>query len=221
MAEETNTQTQSGILFKTFPVGRLQCNCSIIGDPVTKQAVVIDPGGDSERILDAVKEMGLTVVQVVHTHAHFDHFMASGEIHEATGAPLGLHREDKFLWDMLDTQCSMFGILFHPVPEPHHFLEHEEELALSGVKGKCLHTPGHTPGSMSFSFEDAKLLIAGDTLFQGAIGRTDLWGGDYATIERSIKQELYTLDEATRVITGHGPSTTIGDEIRHNAFVRL
>jgi glyoxylase-like metal-dependent hydrolase (beta-lactamase superfamily II) len=214
-------QTPSETLFiKTLQVGPLRCNCTIIGDLVSKQAIVVDPGGDAQRILDLLQEQDFTVSQILHTHAHFDHFLASSEMHEQTGAPLCLHRADQPLWEHLEDQCTMFGIPYTPVPVPHHWLSDEEELPLSQIQGKALFTPGHTPGSMSFWFEDAKLLIAGDTLFQGGIGRTDLWGGDYATIERSIREQLYTLDEQTLVVTGHGPSTTIGHEIRHNPFVR-
>ncbi len=205
---------------KIFPVGPLQCNCTIIGDSVSGQAIVIDPGGDAQKILDVLTENNLTVTRILHTHAHFDHFLASGEMHEQTGAPLCLHKEDQWLWEHLDEQCARYGFSSAPMPTPQHWLQHEEELPLAELSGKALFTPGHTPGSMSFVFEQANLLVAGDTLFKGSIGRTDLWGGDYPTIERSIKQELYTLDEGLTVVTGHGPLTTLGDEMRHNAFIR-
>ena len=139
---------------------------------------------------------------------------------EATGAKLALHHEDLFLWDMLEDQCRMFGIPFEPAPSPDQWLENEENIDLNELQGKALHTPGHTPGSMCFLFESQKLLIAGDTLFQGSIGRTDLWGGDFKKIEKSIQEKLYTLDEETSVITGHGESTSIGHEMRANSFVR-
>jgi len=213
-------QDTSTLFIKSFPVGPLQCNCTIIGDRVTGEAILIDPGGDADKILALVAQEGLRILKVLHTHAHFDHFLASGEIHEKTGAPLCLHEDDKPLWDNLEMQCSLYQIPYKPVSAPNQFIEHEEELACGQVKGKAIHTPGHTPGSTSFHFDDLKLLIAGDTLFRGSIGRTDLWGGDYPSIERSIKQRLYTLDETTRVVTGHGISTTIGDEMRHNQFVR-
>ena len=201
---------------KIFPVGPLQCNCTIIGDKITGEAIVVDPGGDAQKILKILEDEGLKVVKIIHTHAHFDHFMASGELHEATGAPLCLHSEDKPLWQHLEDQCRMYNLPFKAVPDPGQWLEHEEEMPLNG---KALHTPGHTPGSMSFLFEDAKLLVAGDTLFRGSIGRTDLWGGDYPTIERSIKTVIYRLDEELTVVTGHGPSTTVGFEMMNNSFV--
>ena len=203
---------------KTFPVGPLQCNCTIIGDPVTRRAIVVDPGGDADIILSRLEQLDLKVVALIHTHAHLDHFMASGEIKERTGAPIHLHEEDKFLWDSLETQCRMFGVPYKPMPDPDFWLKDDEELPC--CQGVAVHTPGHTPGSMSFWFEKEKLLIAGDTLFRRSIGRTDLWGGDFKVIERSIRQRLYVLDEEACVVTGHGPDTTIGEEIRENSIVR-
>lgn len=208
------------LFVKTLPVGPLRCNCTIIGDPISKRAIVIDPGGDAERILEILRTEDFSVSQIIHTHAHFDHFLASGVMHEQTGAPLCLHPADQPLWEHLETQCGMFGVPWQPVPEPSHWLEDEEPLMLGAWTGTALFTPGHTPGSMCFSFEDARLLLAGDTLFQGGIGRTDLWGGDSRSIERSIQERLYVLPEDTRVVPGHGPSTTIGHEIRNNPFVR-
>ena len=208
------------LIVETLPVGHLQCNCTILGDPVSRKAIVVDPGGDSEMLIERLVELDLQVERIIHTHAHLDHFLASGKMKEATGAKLALHRDDLFLWDMLEDQCRMFGIPFEKPPPPDQWLEHEEEIDVKGVQGKALHTPGHTPGSMCFLFANQKLLIAGDTLFQGSIGRTDLWGGDYQQIEKSIQEKLYTLDEETAVITGHGESTNIGHEMRSNSFVR-
>lgn len=210
----------SRLIRKTFPVPPLGCNCSILGDPQTKQAVVVDPGGASEQILKYVGELGLTVTSILHTHAHFDHFLASGALKAATGAPLYLHPEDRPLWDMLEVQCRMFGVPYVPAPPPDSWLEDEERLAVGSIETIALHTPGHTPGSLCFWWPSAHLLVAGDTLFRGGIGRTDLWGGDYDAIERSIRERLYTLDEATQVITGHGPETDIGYERAFNPFVR-
>nr|WP_272884341.1 MBL fold metallo-hydrolase [Stutzerimonas stutzeri] len=206
------------MISETFPVGPLQCNCTIIGDSLTGRAIVVDPGGDPQRILARIEALGLKVVSIVHTHAHLDHFLASGQIKERTGATLHLHKDDQFLWDSLEQQCALFGVPYTPVPAPDLWLVDDEALACGC--GVALHTPGHTPGSMSFWFPETKLLLAGDTLFRRGIGRTDLWGGDYATIERSIRQRLYRLDEDAIVITGHGPQTRLGDEMRENPFVR-
>ena len=210
----------SKVIFKTFPVGPLQCNCCIIGDPVSKRAIVVDPGGDAQKILAELAADELTLVSIIHTHAHLDHILAAGELKAATGAPIQLHKDDKMLWDMVEQQCQAFGVPVpdEPLPDPDFWLQDDEALACCG--GVTLHTPGHTPGSMSFWFEEHNLLVAGDTLFKQSIGRTDLPGGSYEQIEKSIKQRLYTLDDDAVVITGHGPATTIGDEKRSNPFVR-
>lgn len=208
------------MIIKTFPVPPLGCNCSIIGDPATKQAIVVDPGGAVEQILHEVNALGLTVVRILHTHAHFDHFLASSELKQATGATLCLHEQDKRLWEKLDVQCQLFGVASAPALMPEHFLKDEEQIGVGELKGVALHTPGHTPGSVSFHFPSAQLVLAGDTLFRGGIGRTDLWGGDFKAIENSIRERLYTLDEQTRVITGHGAETVIGFEKDENMYVR-
>ena len=202
---------------KTFPVGPLQCNCTVIGDTETGMGYVFDPGGDAARIMATATELGFKIVGIIHTHAHLDHILAAGEIHKLTGAPIWLNRSDRFLWDTLELQCRMWGIPYSPVPEPDHWIEDEQDLEYGGC---CIHTPGHTPGSTSFYFEDSSLLIAGDTLFQGSVGRTDFEGGDAALLKKSIQQRIYKLDESAAVITGHGPETTIGREMRFNAFVR-
>ena len=170
--------TSPALIRETFPVGPLQCNCTIIGDPLTRKAIVVDPGGDHELILQRLDRLGLQLVSIIHTHAHLDHFLASGEMKKRTGASLHLHKDDQFLWDNLEMQCQLFGVPYTPVPAPDRWLADDEELACGC--GVALHTPGHTPGSMSFWFPRAKLLIAGDTLFRRGIGRTDLWGGDPA-----------------------------------------
>lgn len=209
------------LIRKTFSVPPLGCNCSIIGDPVTKQAIVVDPGGAPERILHEVRQLGLTVSYIFHTHAHFDHFLAAGEMKKATGATLCLHQDDLDLWQNLDVQCRMFGVPYVAVPMPDYWLKDDEKVLVGQVPIVALHTPGHTPGSMSFHVPDDRLVLAGDTLFRGSIGRTDLWGGDFDAIERSIRERLYTLDDATAVVTGHGPETEIGIEKESNQFFRV
>ena len=207
------------IVHESFPVGPLQCNCTILGDSASGRGYVFDPGGNPEEIMARVNRLGLRIEALLHTHAHLDHILAAGHIHEQTGAKICLQKHDKFLWDTVETQCAMFGVPYTPLPPPGHWLEHEE--ALDCGNGTCIHTPGHTPGSMSFYFEHEKLLIAGDTLFLGSVGRTDLPGGDTGQLVESIQTRLYALDETAQVITGHGPATTIGHEMRHNAFVRV
>ncbi len=215
---ETNKTTTTEMIRETFPVGPLQCNCTIIGDSVSKKCIVVDPGGDADLILQKTQAHGLTIVALIHTHAHLDHFMASGELKEKTGAPIHLHKEDKFLWDTVEDQCRMFGVRYQPIPDPDFWLQDDEQLPC--CDGVAMHTPGHTPGSMSFLFGKEKLLLAGDTLFRRSIGRTDFAGGDYKAIEKSIRGRLYKLDEDVKVITGHGPDTTIGEEVRGNMVIR-
>ena len=210
--------TQSRFIIKTFPVGPLQCNCSIIGDSLSKIALVIDPGGDAQQILALLKQLDLKAIAIIHTHAHLDHILAAGEIKKATGAPIYLHQSDKFLWDGVEQQCAMFGVPPISLPEPDHYLQDDQDLGCCG--GVAIHTPGHTPGSVSFWFEQYKTLIAGDTLFLGSIGRTDLPGGNFEQIVSSIKQRIYTLDDDAMVVTGHGPNTTIENEKVANGFVR-
>jgi hydroxyacylglutathione hydrolase len=205
------------IVHSSFPVGPLQCNCTILGDSDSGRGYVFDPGGHPELIMEEVARLNLHIEALIHTHAHLDHILAAGEIRAQTGATICLQQDDKFLWDSLETQCNMFGVPYAAVPDPDHWLQHDEPLTHGS--GICLHTPGHTPGSMSYYFETTGLLIAGDTLFQNSVGRTDLPGGDTSKLVESIQTRLYTLDETTTVITGHGPATTIGHEIRNNPFV--
>jgi hydroxyacylglutathione hydrolase len=205
------------VLFDSFPVGPLQCNCSIVGDPITKTCLIVDPGGDPDKIMAFVDEHGLTVKGIIHTHAHLDHILASAEIRKRTGAPLLLHQGDKYLWDALEGQCAKFGLDYTETPDPDSYIKDDELLSCCG--GVAIHTPGHTPGSVSFWFEDHELLIAGDTLFQLSIGRTDLPGGSFDQIERSIKERLFTLSEDALVITGHGSATSLAFEKKANPFV--
>ena len=211
----------SHVIRRTFSVPPLGCNCTIIGDPVTKQAVVVDPGGSPERSVAELERLGLAVTHILHTHAHFDHFLAAGELKKATGATICLHAEDLELWKNLDVQCRLFGVSYVSVPLPEYLLGDHEKVAVGGLSLVALHTPGHTPGSMSFHLPEEQLVLAGDTLFRGSIGRTDLWGGDFDAIEESIRERLYTLDDATVVVTGHGPETAIGWEKESNQFVRV
>jgi hydroxyacylglutathione hydrolase len=209
-------------LLETFPVGAFQCNCAIIACGDTKEAIVVDPGGDHARILEVVRHYDLSVKWIIHTHAHLDHIYETRDVKEAAGGTVALHRGDQFLYDAFAQQAGMFGWRPRESTPVEHWLADGETLAYGKSQAQVIHTPGHTPGSCCFAVEssDGPLLIAGDTLFQRSIGRTDLPGGDYATIERSIKQRLYTLDPDTAVICGHGPKTTIGDEARHNPFVQ-
>ncbi len=210
------------ILLETFAVGDFECNCSILACEETKEAVVVDPGGDPDEIMQVIKHYGLTVKMAIHTHAHLDHIAATRDVKEQTGATIALHKDDLFLYDGFEVQARMFRWQVRPVLPVDHFLTHGETLAFGKREATVIHTPGHTPGSCCFatSSQRGPLLFAGDTLFQGSVGRTDLPGGDFPTLERSIRERLYSLDPDTLVIPGHGAPTSIGDETRANPFVR-
>jgi glyoxylase-like metal-dependent hydrolase (beta-lactamase superfamily II) len=190
----------------------------------TKEAIVVDPGGEHLHILELVRHYDLTVKWIIHTHAHLDHIYETRDVKEGAGGTIALHRDDLFLYDAFAMQAAMFGWQVRPVLPVEHWLADGEALTFGKRSAEVIHTPGHTPGSCCFRVDGADgsepLLLAGDTLFQRSIGRTDLPGGDLATITRSIQQKIYTLDPDTRVIPGHGPRTTVGDEARHNPFVQ-
>ncbi|MDM7914339.1 MAG: MBL fold metallo-hydrolase [Candidatus Eisenbacteria bacterium] len=224
------------MIVETFPVGLLQCNCTVLGCEETRRALVVDPGDEVEAILAVVERYRLTVETILHTHAHLDHLGATAPLARATGARVLLHAGDQPLYDHVDEQARLFGFATPPtVPVDRHVAD-GEELRVGEMRGEVLHTPGHTPGSLCLHLpapanspagaaspraSDAPArLFSGDTLFQGSIGRTDLWGGDTDAILRSIRERLLTLPDATLVVPGHGPSTTIGQERRSNPFLR-
>ncbi len=202
---------------ETFPVGPLGCNCSLLWEPSTGHGVVVDPGGDGAKIRRRVETLGFTVTALLHSHAHFDHVGATRELQDLWQCPAYLHGDDTFLIEALSQQTGMFGMPEIPQPEMTSLNAGERHLDLT-----TLHTPGHTPGSCCFhgDFAQGKVLLAGDTLFRGGVGRTDLWGGSWDLLEQSIRRELYVLEGATLVIPGHGPVTTIGEEAGTNPFVR-
>lgn len=206
----------------TFPVGPLGCNCSIIGCKETGEAAVIDPGGDADRIIELAESQGLKIKYLLHTHAHFDHVLGSRVVKEKTGAAICLHKGDQWLYDNLAMQTSLFGMTSDTPLPIDHYLEDEEEVQIGNLKTKVICTPGHTPGSICLSLQEKdSLLFAGDTLFQHSIGRTDLWGGSFEDIIQSIKGRLFSLDDSTSVVPGHGGCTTIWSEKRENPFVRV
>jgi glyoxylase-like metal-dependent hydrolase (beta-lactamase superfamily II) len=212
------------VLRRTLPVGPLQCNCSILVDEATRDALIVDPGDEADAILAAVEEMKARPVALLHTHGHFDHIGASSSVAEATGAPLRIHAADRFLWDMLPDQARLFGMEAAKPRDPDAAIADGETISFGSSSVRAIHTPGHTPGSTCFLLEapaGETILFSGDTLFRRSIGRTDLWGGDTETILASIRDRLYALDPATQVICGHGEDTTIGDERKRNPFVRL
>jgi glyoxylase-like metal-dependent hydrolase (beta-lactamase superfamily II) len=211
------------LLRETFPAGPLQCNCTVLACGDTKDAVIVDPGGEVEKIAEIVAHYDLTVRAIIHTHAHLDHIMGTRDVKEAHGGAICLHKGDSFLYDGLATQAAMFGWRVRPGAPVERWIEHGDRIEIGKQSLEVIHTPGHTPGSVCFEIHDrdaGRLLFAGDTLFRRSIGRTDLPGGDGALIARSIRERLYTRELDTVVIPGHGPSTSLGDEARANPFVR-
>ena len=206
------------LLRETFPAGAFQCNCTILACADTKDAVVIDPGGETTRIAEIIATYDLTVRSIIHTHAHLDHIYCTRDIKDAHGGQVCLHKGDAFLYDGFAMQAAMFGWKVRESTAVERWVEHGDIIEMGKRRIEVVHTPGHTPGSVCFEVEG--LLFAGDTLFRRSVGRTDLPGGDGKQLQRSIKERLYTRNLDTLVIPGHGPTTKLGDEAKANPFVR-
>lgn len=217
----------NALIHEILPVGWLQCNCSVVGDPETREAIVLDPGDEVERIQEILARHSLTVRAIVNTHAHIDHVGGLRKLHDLTGAPVLMHGEDLELYRALEMQAAWIGM---PVPEIASVdgLLREGDLVRWGrFAANVIHTPGHTPGSLCLhlstagegSAAECGKLFAGDTLFAGSIGRTDLWGGSLDQIMRSLRTKLLALPDDTLVFPGHGPATTIGRERDSNPFL--
>lgn len=213
------------MFIKTFPVGAFQCNCTVIADEETGQAMVIDPGDEIEKILDQIQ---FDVKYIIHTHAHIDHIGATKALHQKQGGEICLHKEDLPLYENMAMQAQLLGVdMDCDVLPVQTYIECGDTLECSSnLRMNVVHTPGHTPGSVCFFLEkflstsqETPLLFSGDTLFMRSIGRTDLWGGDHSQILASIREKLFSLPPETVVIPGHGPQTCIGDEIQQNPFL--
>jgi hydroxyacylglutathione hydrolase len=208
------------MILETFPVGPLRCNCTILGDEVTHEAVVVDPGDNIPEILSRLHKHGLTLRQIVITHAHIDHVGGAVLLKKATGAPVFLNQHDLGLLGAMEIQAGWLGIPTPEVASPDASADDGLTVGLATLQAEVIHTPGHTPGSICLLFPQQHLLLAGDTLFAGSIGRTDLPGGDGPQILRSLRDRLMVLPETTRVLPGHGPDTTIGEEKQSNPFLQ-
>jgi hydroxyacylglutathione hydrolase len=208
------------MIHEILPVGPLQCNCSILGDETSHEAIVVDPGDDIPRIMALLAKHSLTVKQIIITHAHIDHIAGAHRLKRLTGAPILYNQNDLPLVKMMDVQATWLRIPVPTVDPPDDTLDDGKLIAINGLSGSILHTPGHTEGSVCLYLPTQSLLLAGDTLFAGSIGRTDLPGGDLRKIISSIHDRLLTLPDDVTVIPGHGPATTIGDERVSNPFLQ-
>lgn len=208
------------MILETFPVGPLQCNCTVLGDKASGEAMVVDPGDNIPQILAILARHKLTLKQIVVTHGHIDHVGGAVRLKRATGAPILLNQNDLPLLAMMDEQAGWLGIETPEVAPPDVSAEDGMVAGIAGHAAHIVHTPGHTQGSICLHFAQDNLLLAGDTLFARSIGRTDLPGGDGRQILRSIHDRVLTLPEETRVVPGHGPATTIGEERESNPFLQ-
>jgi hydroxyacylglutathione hydrolase len=207
------------MIHEIFPVGPLQCNCSIIGDETTREAMVIDPGDDIEDVLALIAKHNLQVKQIVITHAHIDHVGGAMKLRAATGAPILLNQNDYALLKMLDAQATWVGMKSPGKVEIDQSVGQSDKVQAGSITANVLHTPGHTEGSVCLYFPAEKTLVAGDTLFAGSIGRTDLPGGSFEKILQSLHGTVMALPDDTVVVPGHGPLTTIGKERESNPFL--
>jgi len=207
------------MIHEILPVGPLQCNCSVIGDGVSREAMVIDPGDDIDDVLALIRKNNLQVKQIVITHAHIDHVGGAMKLRAATGAPILLNQNDYALLKMLDLQADWIGMASPGKVEVEHSLGQSDSIKAGALAADVIHTPGHTEGSICLYFPSQKKLIAGDTLFAGSIGRTDLPGGSFEKILRSLHEKVLALPDETVVVPGHGPLTTIGEERESNPFL--
>jgi glyoxylase-like metal-dependent hydrolase (beta-lactamase superfamily II) len=203
-----------------LPVTPFEQNCSLIWEPATRRAAVVDPGGDVDEILAAIAARDLKVEKILLTHGHIDHVGGTAELARRLGVPVeGPQREEAFWLEQLPGQCRMFGFPDTPALRPDRWLEDGDTVTVGGMTLEVLHTPGHTPGHVCFIHRPSKLALVGDVLFAGSIGRTDFPRGDHAALIRAIREKLFPLGDDFSFIPGHGPMSTFGAERRDNPFV--
>lgn len=204
------------MILKVIEVGPLQANCIIVADDVTKKAVVVDPGDEPDLIIDFIKENGLKVEYVILTHAHFDHVGAVSDLKESTGAKVAIHKDELEIYEGAADQAAFWGYGLEPLPQPDVLLKEGDNINIGYLNFIVMHTPGHSPGGICLYGEG--VVITGDTLFRGSVGRTDFYGGDINRLKESFKR-LMSLPDNTVVLSGHGPASTIETEKEENFFV--
>lgn len=204
------------MILKRLAVGPLETNAYIVGDEETGQAIIVDPGDEPDRILDEVKQAGLTVQSVICTHAHFDHIGAAGDIKKETGAKILLHKSDLETYGLAKDQAAFWGCSIDDLPEPDDYLDEGDEIRAGKLRFTVLHTPGHSKGGICLLGEG--VILTGDTIFQGSVGRTDFPGGSIDELKKSFKR-IIDLPEKTKIYCGHGPESTVGNERKFNFFV--
>jgi hydroxyacylglutathione hydrolase len=219
LSGESGFLYNSHMIHEIFPVGPLRCNCSVIGDGTTREAIVIDPGDDIEDVLAIVRKHNLQVKQIVITHAHIDHIGGAMKLRAATSSPILLNENDQAQLKILDIQAGWIGVAPPGEVKIDQSVTTGDKVKAGSHEASILHTPGHTEGSICLYFPAEKKLIAGDTLFAGSIGRTDLPGGSMQKIMESLHGALLSLPDETVVVPGHGPVTTIGEERERNPFL--
>ena len=205
------------MIIKALAVGPIMANCFVVGCQETLEAVVIDPGDEPDKILQSVADLNLKVRNILNTHGHFDHVSANKGINAATGAPILIHALDAPMLQQISASAAKWGLTAQDSPPPDRTIDEGDTITFGNITLQVLHTPGHTPGGISF-LADGHVFV-GDTLFAGSIGRTDFPGGDFRTLKSSIQDKLFVLEDDVRVHTGHGPDTTIGQEKQYNPFV--
>ncbi len=208
------------MILEMLTVGPFQENCYVIGNEETGVGAIVDPGDEAARIAIAVEQTNLEISQILITHAHIDHVGAVAALVDEYSCPVLIHAEAEPMLAQLPTQAMMMGLRFGKVPTVDRHIEDEEEIEVGGLELRSLYTPGHAPGHIAFYIESEGLLLSGDALFAGSVGRVDLPGGSMEVLMRSIEERLLTLPDETRVYPGHGPETTIANERMHNPFLQ-
>jgi glyoxylase-like metal-dependent hydrolase (beta-lactamase superfamily II) len=211
---------ERALLIETITNGPFMENCFVVGDPVSRKALLIDPGDEEQRILARIRALDLEVQEILCTHAHIDHAGAVAPLKRLLGAPFAIHAEEQGWLSHLPSQAAAFGLSPKEIPEVDRTLDRTAELSLGELRAEILETPGHSAGGLCFLFPEQRVLFAGDTLFAGSVGRTDLPGGSTATLLASINEQLLSLEDDVVVYCGHGPPTDIGTERRTNPFLQ-